>query len=139
MKDELRTTSDPSELKRIREFTRAVCRRAPPGSLREEDTDGVELAVNEAAANIMKHAYQGRTDQPIWVEADVSPDRILFRLCHRGGSFDPRSAPATLDLSHRRGYGLYIMSQCMDEVGYSRDEQGRNCTSLTKKMKQKEN
>ena len=54
----------------------------------------LELAVNEACSNIMKHAYHGRADQWIHLEAEAFPDRSSIRLHHLGDPFDPSTVAA---------------------------------------------
>ena len=130
---ELEIRSDLTELRRAREFVRVFCRTIPGSRLNEEDIASLELAVNEAASNIMKHAYHGRTDQRIQLEADAFAEHLSFRLHHLGGSFDPGAvAPPAFDGSRESGFGLYLISNSVDEVRYSRDERGRNCINLVK-------
>jgi anti-sigma regulatory factor (Ser/Thr protein kinase) len=105
-----------------------------PGSLVDEDRVAqLELAVNEAASNIMKHAYHGRADQRIHLEAEALPSQLLIRLHHLGDPFDPSAVPPPpLDGSRESGFGIYLITQCVDEVRYYRDERGRNCIALVK-------
>jgi serine/threonine-protein kinase RsbW len=105
-----------------------------PGLPLDEDAVGaLELAVNEAASNIMKHAYHGRTDQSIHLEAEAHRKYVSVRLHHLGDPFDPsRARPPALDGSRESGFGAYIITQCVDEVRYYRDERGRNCVALKK-------
>ena len=125
--------SDLEDLRRAREFVREFCRLVPSGPLDQDDVGALELAVNEAASNIMKHAYHGRADQRIQLEADTFPGRVSIRLHHLGDSFDPAAIrPPALDGSRESGFGIYLMDECVDEVRYSRDDRGRNCISLTK-------
>jgi len=122
--------SDLKQLRPMREFVRTFCR----GLLDEDSLGSLELAVNEAASNIMKHAYQGRADQWIHLEAEAFTDYVSIQLHHLGDPFDPVAAPApTLDGSRESGYGAYIISQTVDQVRYYRDERGRNCVALVKK------
>jgi anti-sigma regulatory factor (Ser/Thr protein kinase) len=96
----------------------------------------LELAVNEAASNIMKHAYHGREGQWIHLEAEAFPGRLAFQLHHLGDPFEPSSAPRPLlDGSRDSGFGAYIIAQSVDEVRYYRDERGRNCIALVKARK----
>jgi len=37
------------------------------------------------------------------------------------------------DGTQEGGFGMYIISQSMDEVRYHRDERGRHCISMIKK------
>ncbi|MEW6355845.1 MAG: ATP-binding protein [Planctomycetota bacterium] len=127
---ELTVSSTAAELKRIRAFVNAVC--GGVGSIDGPTARQIELAVHEAASNIMEHAYGGCADRAITVEADASDEAIEFRLYHCGEIFEckgPRPEP-----SPETGYGLYLMGQCMDEVRYCRAEDGRACTCLVKKL-----
>jgi PAS domain S-box-containing protein len=130
---ELEIRSDLKDLRRAREFVREFCGMVPGGLFDENDIAELELAVNEAASNIMKHAYHGRADQRIQLEADAFPGRVSIRLHHLGDSFDPAAvSPPALDGSRESGFGIYFMTQSVDEVRYSRDERGRNCIALVK-------
>jgi serine phosphatase RsbU (regulator of sigma subunit)/anti-sigma regulatory factor (Ser/Thr protein kinase)/putative methionine-R-sulfoxide reductase with GAF domain len=130
---EIEIGSDLKELRRAREFVRDFCFNCPGPSLDEESVDALKLAVNEAASNIMKHAYGGRADQWIYLEAEAFPGRVSIRLHHLGEPFDPSAAAApVLDGSRESGFGAYIISRSVDEVRYYRDERGRNCVALVK-------
>ena len=81
----------------------------------------------------MKHAYHGRADQWIHLEAEAFPDTVSIRLHHLGDSFDPSTvSPPVLDGSQESGFGVYLITQSVDEVRYYRDERGRNCIALVK-------
>jgi PAS domain S-box-containing protein len=125
--------SDFKELSRVREFVRNFCRNAPGPPLNEDGVGALELAVNEAASNIMKHAYHGRADQWIDVEAEVFPGQVSIRLHHLGDPFDPSAvSPPVLDGSQESGFGIYLITHSVDEARYYRDERGRNCIALVK-------
>jgi PAS domain S-box-containing protein len=129
---EMEIHSDLKELSRAREFVRTFCRHLP-SPVNEDSVGAIELAVNEAASNIMKHAYHGRTDQWIRLEAEAFPNQVSFRLHHLGDPFDPSAvSPPVLDGSQESGFGIYLITQSVDEVRYYRDERGRNCIALVK-------
>ena len=130
---EIEISSDLEELARARAFVREVCTSLanPPA---DEIIDQLELATTEAASNVMRHAYGGRTDRRIQLEAEAFDDRIVVRLHHLGQSFDPAAVrPPVFDGTQEGGFGMYIISQSMDEVRYHRDERGRHCISMIKK------
>ena len=132
-KAEIIIKSDLCQLERVREFVRSFCANLPPELLDEESVGKLELAVNESASNIMKHAYRGRTDRDILLEAEAGSDWVAVRLHHQGRSFTPKpTSLPPVDASRESGLGLYIVSQCVDEVRYYKDREGRNCISLTK-------
>ena len=130
------TTSDIATLPRIRAFVCRFCQRLPVAVLDEDSIAQLELAVTEAASNIIRHAYQGRADQPLQVVAEAFPDRVVIRLFHHGRGFNPAmvKAPA-FDGSREGGFGVYIIAHSIDEVRYADDEQKGHCISLVKKRK----
>jgi len=133
---EIEVRSDLGELRRAREFVRAFCQEAPGSPLGPESVGALELAVHEAAANIIKHAYHGRADQWIHVEGEAFPGQVSIRLHHLGDAFDPSSVPPpAFDGSRESGFGAYIISRSVDDVRYYRDERGRSCVALVKNHK----
>jgi phosphoserine phosphatase RsbU/P len=133
---ELEISSTLSQLVLVREFVGRFCHALPPPALTEDSIAQLQLAVTEAASNIVRHAYHGQAGQPIQLEADVFADRIVLRLYHMGESFDPKQVPPPVfDGSREGGFGVYIIAQSVDEVQYCRDERGRNCICLIKYRK----
>ena len=133
---ELEISSDLDELGRARAFVREVCRTLPGPPLEEEAVSQLELAITEAASNVMRHAYRGRPEQLIQLDAEVFADRIVLRLHHLGETFDPGAVKTpAFDGTQDGGFGMYIIEQSVDDVQYYRDERGRNCISLVKNRK----
>jgi sigma-B regulation protein RsbU (phosphoserine phosphatase) len=136
---ELEIRSDLKQLRQAREFVRTFCCDLPGQPLDEDSVAALELAVNEAASNIIKHAYHGREDQRIHLEAEAFPGRLVIQLHHFGDAFDPSiTPPPPLDGSRDSGFGAYLIARSVDEVRYYRDERGRNCIALVKARKAKE-
>jgi sigma-B regulation protein RsbU (phosphoserine phosphatase) len=133
---ELELRSDLTELRRARAFVRSVCNALPGTPLAAARVTELELAVNEATSNIIKHAYHGRTDQRIYLEAETFPDQVAIRLYHIGDPCDPSSvAPPALDGSQESGFGLYLIRQSVDDVRYYCDARGRHCIALVKRRR----
>ena len=134
--------SEADELERARDFVTTFCRDkclSPAGdcfSVTEYDQDVIALAVNEAAANIIEHAYKNRPDALIQIEAEAFDDKIRIRFWDTGEPFVERdSIPApAFDGSKDSGFGVFLMELCFDSVEHSRDDMGRNCLSLTKQF-----
>jgi sigma-B regulation protein RsbU (phosphoserine phosphatase) len=125
--------SDLRELSRAREFVRTFCRTLPGPPLEDDRVAELELAVNEAASNVMKHAYHGRTDQRIHLEAEAFPDQVTVRVHHLGDPFDPSAVPLpAFDGSRESGFGVYLIARSVDSVRYYRDERGGHCIALVK-------
>src|SRR5512141_2317406 len=73
----------------------------------------VQLAVHEACANIIDHAYEGCTDGRIQVTMTLylvcEPKRLVVDLLDTGAPFDPSSIPSpNLEEPHEHGYGLFL-------------------------------
>jgi len=136
LREETEIRSDLKDLSRARDFVRRFCSTLPDSPLDEVRVGELELAVNEAASNIIKHAYHGRSDQHIYLEAESFPDHVAVRLHHLGDSFDPSTAPPpSFDGSRESGFGLFILKGSVDDVHYYRDERGGNCIALIKRHK----
>lgn len=132
-REEIELRSDLKQLCRAREFVSSFCRNLPEPPLSQESICSLELAVNEAASNIMKHAYHGRTDRWIHLEGEAFPSTVLIRLYHLGDPFNPSGLPPpVLNGSQESGFGAYIISKSTDDVRYYRDERGMNCITLVK-------
>jgi sigma-B regulation protein RsbU (phosphoserine phosphatase) len=128
--------SDVAHLGTLRTFVREFCRDLPLRVLDEESLSQLELALTEAASNIMRHAYHGRTDQRIRIAADAFADRLVIRLWHHGAAFDPgKVTPPAFDGSREGGFGVYIIAHSVDEVRYTYDPREGNCICLVKKRK----
>ena len=124
-RETLDITSDVAELASIRSFLRAYCRKLSDDALDEDDMAQLELAVNEAAANVMKHAYQGQTDQPVRVEITSETDAITVCLAHKGKTFERKEVPPpSFDGTRDNGFGVYLIEQCVDTVRYVENELG---------------
>src|SRR5262249_52526836 len=119
-------TSDLAQLADMRQFVRDACRRAWGPEAKEEVLGQIELALQEAATNIILHAYGGEKDRPIELVLDADPDQVCLMLYHQGRDFDPSAVrPPAWDGSRTGGFGLYLINQCMDEVRYLHDGESR--------------
>lgn len=130
MKQRLEISSEAVHLARVRAFVRDLCVRA---GCDEDAVMQLELAVDEAAANVVDHAYKGRADGWVEIEVKAEADRIGVVLRHRGAAFDrDQVAAPSFDGSRDRGFGVYIIEQCVDEVSYFTEDGQTHCIGLVK-------
>jgi serine phosphatase RsbU (regulator of sigma subunit)/anti-sigma regulatory factor (Ser/Thr protein kinase) len=126
--------SELERLDEVRSFVRGVCRGGDYPPLSPERVYLLELAVTEAASNIMLHGYRGESDHWIRVEGEVSEECVLIRFVHSGEPFDPTSVPEPVfDGTREGGYGVYLIDQCVDEVFYVNNGRGINAITLIQK------
>jgi anti-sigma regulatory factor (Ser/Thr protein kinase) len=124
-------SSDPQSLERIRLFVESACRQLISPPLCDEQTRKMIIAAREVATSIIHHAYHGRADGTIRLEAEVARDRLTIRLWHRGEDFDPGLvAEPPLDGSRVGRFGVYMASQYTGKVQYFSDGRGVHCLSL---------
>ncbi len=120
----------------IREF---VARIAQNMGFSDENIHRIELAVDEASTNVIRHAYQGSEDQKkfILVEVTSFPDRLEIDVIDKGKGFDPGKVKtpemdAYLKKMKRGGLGLYLIKTLMDEVEYKIKPGIRNQVRMVK-------
>jgi serine/threonine-protein kinase RsbW len=83
----------------------------------------VQLAVNEACANIIQYAYSGDCGQPIHISCSTMGNDLVIRIKDKGKPFEPDSVPAPdtqSGLFERElgGLGIFLMKRMMHEVRY---------------------
>lgn len=105
----------------------------------EEDAGGVILSVDEALANVIKHAYDGDHDRPIEVDltrvGDEANGALAIRVRDWGRQVDPSEIRGRdLDDIRPGGLGVHIMQKCMDSVEYSPTEGGGTVLTMVKKL-----
>jgi anti-sigma regulatory factor (Ser/Thr protein kinase) len=106
--------SDPKLLKVVRLGIGHLCDLAGfPEAQRHRAT----LAVDEACANIIRHAYEGATDKPVIITARLIDHGIEVVLRDYGKKADMEKIKSRdLDDVRPGGLGVHLMQSAMDEV-----------------------
>jgi len=75
----------------------------------------MKIVCGEAVSNIIRHAYDGKTDQPIFLEILLYPDFLEIRFKDMGKQL-PINPGESKDLSdyRERGLGLFLISNLSD-------------------------
>jgi serine/threonine-protein kinase RsbW len=116
---EIRVASDTRWLALIRRVTDEFCQQA---GVEGQERHALILAVDEAASNVIRHAYKGDPSQELaltwrWIEGGIE-----IEIRDQGEPFDPRKVtvprPDEMRLS---GRGLFLMRSIMDEIEYRRE------------------
>lgn len=98
--------------------------------------NNLQLAVHEACANIVRHAYAGCADGRIKTKLTLQgdPRRLIIDLHDTGQSFDPNQVPKpNIGTPQEHGYGLFLMETLLDEVEYD-SVMGQNHWRLVKNL-----
>jgi serine/threonine-protein kinase RsbW len=127
-------TAGLDDLVEIRRFVEGAAAR---GSVDPVAVTDMELALNEAATNIIEHGYQGAAGI-LQVEVALDGDALIVRLRDQAPAFDPALAPVpdvTLPLDRRPpgGMGVHMMRQLTDELSYRTRTDGWNELVLVKR------
>ena len=101
--------------------------------LDEGQVKRIELALEEAAVNIINHAYGGQGGK-LELHCTPVPGGLELRLVDEGPPFNPLEAPgpkAVTDIASQRigGLGIHLMRNMADALRYRR-EKGRNVLTL---------
>jgi len=107
-------------------------------NLNETQVYAVQLAVDEAATNIIEHAYKGHTTEDIEITCEVVPEGFQVVLRDHGQAFDPASIPkpllnVPLEELRSRGLGVFLMRRMMDVVEYEFSPESGNTLKMIKK------
>ena len=120
---ELCIAPDAAALAGLIDQVQACCRAA---GLAEDDVLRMTLAIEEAAANVIAHAFAGLPPpHRIALSLEVSPRHCVAELTDNGQEFDPtgKAAPdLSLPLEARDpgGLGIHLMRRMVDRLDYRR-------------------
>lgn len=123
-----------SSLEPIRNFYSNAARQA---GLDNKSIEDVQLAVDEAASNIIDHAYDGENKGDIECSYSIDPKGLQIIIRDFGKPFNPsdvRQPDLVSDVCCREpgGLGLHFMKSLMDSVEFSFNGHGGNLLTMTK-------
>ncbi len=132
----LKVPSATENLALIREFVGNVGSQA---GLVDDDVAKLELAVDEAVANVIEHAHGHDSNKEVTVRATFDAATLRIEVVDEGEGFDPTAVPTTPveQMVHDRrtgGLGLRVMRSLMDEVSYEIIPGERNRLRLLKRI-----
>lgn len=117
----------PNETKYLATVREAVSNVVKESAFPCNDIHRIILAVDEAVANIMEHAYEGRdreSELTITMALDADATKFEVVILDSGNEFDPADIETPNMMEHvaagrRNGLGIFLMRQIMDEVKYT--------------------
>ena len=115
---ELRVEATVENLRKVSEFVRDIGQQL---RLTEDAMFDVDLAVEEASANILRHAYGTGQAGDILLRVETADDVVRITLTDWGLPFDPEKVTpfdvrATVKTRTEGGTGLRLIHSLMDDV-----------------------
>lgn len=98
----------------------------------------LQLAVDEAFTNIIKHAYNNDENKEVQINMFEDNGRIVIQLTDSGNGFDVTNyqkpdVQSRIKQKKRGGVGVYLMTKLMDEVSFNKHK-GLNVITLAKHL-----
>ena len=130
----------PANYSSVRLICNIASDRANSLSLSSRDLYGIELAVDEACANIIDHAYGGENLGTIDLFVQTEANEIKIILEDNGKAFEPAEVlppdlESPLEIRAERGLGLFLINTLMDDVYFDAPEPGLNRLTMIKRLK----
>lgn len=99
----------------------------------------LQLAVDEACANVVHHAYEGVEPGDMEISCDLDAQTLTICVRDWGAGFTPGDVPepdvdAPLEERALGGLGLFLIRQVMDQVCYECDPERGNELTMTKRL-----
>ena len=137
----MQTRIFPGRFENLEEISHFVIQAAEKAGLDDSAVYAVELAVDEAATNIIEHAYQGEGRGEICCSFEIIQEGLKVMLQDWGVPFNPLEVPepilgAPLDQIQSSGLGLFFIRKLMDEVRFEFSIEKGNTVTMIKRKKQ---
>lgn len=122
MEKEIKISNDLNEIGVLATFIEELGEEL---SLSAETTMNINLALEEAVANIIMYAYPSEEQHSILLRVTATEKQLIFLLTDKGASFDPTQVDEvdiTLPIEERPvgGLGIFLIRSIMNEISYQR-------------------
>jgi serine/threonine-protein kinase RsbW len=136
-KFKLQVPSSTENLALIREFVTTVGKQA---RMSDDDVSKLELAVDEACANVIEHAYGHDITKEVDVRAVFDENEVRISVIDSGHGFDPAKVDEeTVEqlVAKRKsgGLGFRLIKTLMDDVSYEIVPGQKNELHMTKRIR----
>jgi serine/threonine-protein kinase RsbW len=127
----------PATLDALSQISQFISNAAEQTGLDDRAAWQVQLAVDEAATNIIQHAYDSAAPGDISLKWHCQDTSFVVMLRDHGRGFDPQDVPepdllAPLEDRQVGGLGIYLMTHLMDEVHFDFNPHTGNLVTMVK-------
>jgi serine/threonine-protein kinase RsbW len=135
----LNVPSSTENLAMVRDFVSSIGGQA---GFNDAEVARLALAVDEACANVIEHAYGQEATHDVTIRAVVDEDALRFEIVDTGRGFDPANIQSqdVEELIRQRksgGLGLRLIRNIMDDVQYRIIPGEKNELRMTKKLRKR--
>jgi serine/threonine-protein kinase RsbW len=128
--------SSTENLSMIRDFVKSIGTQSGMGDM---DVARLELAVDEACANVMEHAYDADSTKEVSIRAVVDDNSVQIEVIDSGKGFDPAAVEELkleelVSAKRTGGLGMRLMKSFMDEVHYEMQPGVKNELKMVKRL-----
>jgi serine/threonine-protein kinase RsbW len=133
----LHVPSSTENLSMIRDFVKSIGTQSGMGDM---DVARLELAVDEACANVMEHAYDLDSTKEVSISAIVDDNSVQIEVTDTGKGFDPAAVKELkleelVSAKRTGGLGMRLMQSFIDEVHYEMKPGVKNELKMVKRLK----
>lgn len=110
----LKIPSKPQYIRKTRKVIEEICGRS---GFTKRQIKELKLALSEALANVIEHAYKNNPDQTIFIYFVIGSDKMEVVIRDFGKKPDPdKFKTRDLSLLKERGLGLFFMEKFVDHL-----------------------
>lgn len=133
-KYQLKLPSQADNLVLIRSLVAQVAERV---GFDNDEASKIELAVDEACTNVIKHAYGNNSDETIDVMIKIDKKKLIIIVSDRGKGFDPDNVKVpdlgdSISKGRRGGLGICLIRTLMDKVDFEIKPGSKNQVKMVK-------
>ncbi len=131
---ELKIPSQSDNLAIIRDVVAKVASRI---GFDTDEASKIELAVDEACTNVIKHAYANNSNQMIEVSIKVDQKKLIIIVADKGKGFNPDKIKLpdlnkSIKEGRKGGLGLCLIKTLMDKVEFEIKPGSKNQVKMIK-------
>ncbi|MCH6559587.1 ATP-binding protein [candidate division KSB1 bacterium] len=131
---QLKIPSQSDNLAIIRDVVAKVASRV---GFDTDEASKIELAVDEACTNVIKHAYANNSNQMIEVSIKVDQKKLIIIVADKGKGFDPDKIKLpdlneSIKEGRKGGLGLCLIKTLMDKVEFEIKPGSKNQVKMIK-------
>jgi len=133
-KYQLKIPSQSDNLAIIRDVVAKVASRI---GFDTDEASKIELAVDEACTNVIKHAYANNSNQMIEVSIKVDQKKLIIIVADKGKGFNPDKIKLpdlnkSIKEGRKGGLGLCLIRTLMDKVEFEIKPGSKNQVKMIK-------